>query len=216
MDRKKTIELRSEKVRNIIGKIPSVLVRYGALLIGVALLIFVAIAAFIPYRETIPVKIILKMVPEAEYVAAEKSSIVIIKEIKEALSNDSDAVFEGKIILNVKNGSYIPEGDTLFAVLPRDHLVFGIAQIHQSNLAKVKPGNRVLINDAVTGYMEGKVEQISPIPIKNNPSLRKVRIVFDEKTEWNKLIPNSQPEGKIILSDTPVLKKILESVGISY
>lgn len=51
------IELRSEKVRNIIGKIPSVLIRYGTIIIGLALLSVAVVSAFIPYRETIPVRI---------------------------------------------------------------------------------------------------------------------------------------------------------------
>lgn len=214
MNPEKQIELRSEKVRNIIGRIPSVLVRYGTLIIGIALLIFVAIALFIPYRETVPVTITLKMVPEAEYVAAKKSSIVIIKEMKDSVPEDSDTMFEGKIILNVKNGTYIPQGDTLLAVLPFENSIYGITKIHQSHLSKMKEGNRVLINDAVVGYFEGTVEAIDKIPPENNPSFRNVRIVFDEKTSWQKLIPESELDGKVILSDTPVLKKFLESVGI--
>lgn len=53
----RAVELRSEKVRNIIGKIPSALVRYGTIIIGLALLSVVLVSVFIPYRETIPVKI---------------------------------------------------------------------------------------------------------------------------------------------------------------
>ncbi len=214
MNQKKQIELRSEKVRNIIGQIPSVLVRYGALIIGVALFFLVVISAFIPYRETVPVKITLKMVPEAEYVAAKSSAIVIIKEVKAAVPEDSDTMFEGKIILNVKNGNYVPQGDTLLAVLPFKNSIYGITQIHQSHLSKMEEGNRVLINDAVAGYIEGSVEAIDKIPPKNNPSFRKVRIVFDKKTSWQRLIPESELDGKVILSDTPVLKKFLESIGI--
>ena len=54
---KNPVELRSERVRNIIGRIPSVLVRYGTLVIGLALSALFAVSAFIPYRETVPVKI---------------------------------------------------------------------------------------------------------------------------------------------------------------
>ena len=37
MEERKPIELRSEKVRNIIGQIPPVLLRYGTVIIGVTL-----------------------------------------------------------------------------------------------------------------------------------------------------------------------------------
>ncbi|WP_373801478.1 hypothetical protein [Bacteroides heparinolyticus] len=54
---KNPVELRSEKVRNIIGRIPSALVRYGTIIIGLSLLMLLIVSAFIPYRETVPVKI---------------------------------------------------------------------------------------------------------------------------------------------------------------
>ena len=37
MEERKPIELRSEKVRSIIGQIPPVLLRYGTVIIGVTL-----------------------------------------------------------------------------------------------------------------------------------------------------------------------------------
>lgn len=54
---KKPVELRSEKVRNIIGQVPPVLLRYGIAFIGLALLVLVGISAFIPYQPYIDVKI---------------------------------------------------------------------------------------------------------------------------------------------------------------
>ncbi len=50
---KKQIELRSEKVRNIIGQIPPVLLRYGISIIGLAICILVGISAVIPCQPTI-------------------------------------------------------------------------------------------------------------------------------------------------------------------
>ena len=51
------IELRSEKVRNIIGEIPSGIVRYGITIITIVLLILLVGAYFIPYPETISARI---------------------------------------------------------------------------------------------------------------------------------------------------------------
>lgn len=51
------IELRSEKVRNIIGQVPPVLLRYGIAIIGVALLALVGVSAFIPYQPGIDTEI---------------------------------------------------------------------------------------------------------------------------------------------------------------
>ena len=47
------IELRSEKIRHIIGEIPSRIVRYGITIITIVLLVLLVGAYFIPYPETI-------------------------------------------------------------------------------------------------------------------------------------------------------------------
>ena len=51
------IELRSEKVRHIIGEIPSKIVRYGIMIITIVILGLLAGAYFIPYPETINAKV---------------------------------------------------------------------------------------------------------------------------------------------------------------
>lgn len=53
----KPIELRSEKVRNIIGQIPPVFLRYGIVIISLSLLMLVGISAFIPYQPGINIEI---------------------------------------------------------------------------------------------------------------------------------------------------------------
>ncbi len=54
------IELRSEKVRTIIGEIPSRVVRYGIIVITIVISGLLAAAYFIPYPETIDAKIMIK------------------------------------------------------------------------------------------------------------------------------------------------------------
>lgn len=44
-------ELRSEKVRSIVGQIPSSLIRYGITAIGMVLLCLFAVARFLPYKQ---------------------------------------------------------------------------------------------------------------------------------------------------------------------
>ena len=51
------IELRSEKVRHIIGEIPSGIVRYGITIITIVILGLLVGAYFIPYPETISAKV---------------------------------------------------------------------------------------------------------------------------------------------------------------
>ena len=49
MEERQPIELRSEKVRNIIGQIPPVLLRYGTVIIGVTLAALCMLSMYIPY-----------------------------------------------------------------------------------------------------------------------------------------------------------------------
>ena len=53
------IELRSEKVRHIIGEIPSRIVRYGITVITIVILGLLVGAYFIPYPETISAKVLM-------------------------------------------------------------------------------------------------------------------------------------------------------------
>lgn len=46
-----SFELRSEKVRSIVGQIPSSLIRYGLTAIGIVLLFLFCIAYFLPYKQ---------------------------------------------------------------------------------------------------------------------------------------------------------------------
>ena len=50
-NQERNFELRSEKVRSIVGEIPSSLVRYGITAIGVVLLFLFAVAYFLPYKQ---------------------------------------------------------------------------------------------------------------------------------------------------------------------
>lgn len=47
----RSYELRSEKVRSIVGQIPPLLVRYGTIILFAVLLVIFGIAYFIPYKQ---------------------------------------------------------------------------------------------------------------------------------------------------------------------
>ena len=54
MDKKRPsdIELRSEKVRNLLGEIPPSLVRWGTVIIVAVLLILLLVVCFVPYPHS--------------------------------------------------------------------------------------------------------------------------------------------------------------------
>lgn len=49
----KNIELRSEKVRSIVGQVPPALVRYGSLVVLLVLLVVLGIAHVLPYNQVL-------------------------------------------------------------------------------------------------------------------------------------------------------------------
>lgn len=50
-EQERSFELRSDKVRSIVGQIPSSLVRYGITAIGTILICLFAVAYFLPYKQ---------------------------------------------------------------------------------------------------------------------------------------------------------------------
>ena len=52
MAEEKNIGLRSEKVRNVVGRIPPAVDRYGIMVIGLVLTVLMLVSMLIPYKET--------------------------------------------------------------------------------------------------------------------------------------------------------------------
>jgi hypothetical protein len=63
---KKDIELRSEKVRNIVGQMPPALLRRGITIISLALVLLFVSAYFIPYPETVRIDLKLQCIPDSD------------------------------------------------------------------------------------------------------------------------------------------------------
>ena len=154
MKEERPIELRSEKVRNIIGRMPSALIRYGTMIIGAALLMLCAVSAFIPYRETVPITITIQQ---------------------------TDTGLQG------------------VALVPKDRLPL----IHS--------GSKVTIEDPLAGFIEATVSGTSKEPAPTDGRQREVTIRF---TSADHLHLGDVMDGRIILSDVPVLQRFLQSVGI--
>jgi hypothetical protein len=62
------LELRSERVRNIIGQVPPKVVRYGTILVTFIITLLFLAAYFIPYPETLTIKGHITVTPNQTYV----------------------------------------------------------------------------------------------------------------------------------------------------
>ncbi len=75
--KKPDIQLRSPEVQQLLGRMPGGFICYGATLILLCLLIFLAVAAFVPYEQSVPVRVrIMPNVACCEVRAATDGTIV--------------------------------------------------------------------------------------------------------------------------------------------
>lgn len=66
MDKPKDIELRSEKIKNIIGQIPPFLIRYGNSVLSVILLLLIFLATSVPFPHRTNVNIHFQVLNNGE------------------------------------------------------------------------------------------------------------------------------------------------------
>lgn len=101
----RSFELRSEKVRSIVGEIPSSLVRYGITTIGAVLLCLLAVAYFLPYKQVCAGKATVHGVTAAASADSTNITILLKFEYKhpynvngqELYLQTLDVTFTGKI-----------------------------------------------------------------------------------------------------------------------
>lgn len=67
-EQERNYELRSEKVRSIVGQIPPALVRYGTIILFAVLLALFGIAYFVPYKQVYSGTITFYDTPSTAYI----------------------------------------------------------------------------------------------------------------------------------------------------
>lgn len=218
----RNIELRSEKVRNIIGQIPPMLLRYGAAIIGAALLAMVSISAFIPYQEILPIEVTIKTIPEIHEVNASSSGIFIAnKSIEKYIEKDSTvgylyhsdkilsivAPISGNIVFNLKDKASVNCGELICVVIPKDSLCYyGEIEISESDKKRIDKNQTVILQTSETGDITGCITDISPLSSGNGQY--KVTLNFPNNVM---LAPYGTLSGKMIITQTTILKRFLNS-----
>lgn len=142
-----------------------------------------------------------------------------LKNIQEKIETykDIEADFNGVVTnININEGSY-PQPGSVILVLQDTQNVKGITFISQQNVARVKEGQEVVINDPL-GIYNGKIIGISELPITSNKyfNLSNIGEIKDNVLigEIEILNPNDKLkidfdlDGKIILEDTEDILKV--------
>lgn len=211
-EQKKNIELRSEKVRNIIGQVPSILLRYGIALIGIVIVFLVGIAALIPYQENLPISARIETSPNSVLLRASHSGHVLWESKSKIVSKgeilgyeqNQDSLFviraslSGMLLYMVQNRDAITKGEALAIITPEGSLkYYAMAKVSQSLLAKVNQGEKVLF-DSSERVIVGRISKKYSV-LDTNISAS-IRIIFEDippETITAKTILH----GKIIISE---------------
>lgn len=111
----RSFELRSEKVRSIVGQIPSSLVRYGTIAIGVVLCVLVGISYLLPYKRVYTGTAIIKPITPNPSMDSVDTSIYLRFETKSIHT-------EAPLPIFLSNGVASAEGTIYNISLARDTL----------------------------------------------------------------------------------------------
>lgn len=112
----RSFELRSEKVRSIVGQIPSSLIRYGISAIGVVLLCLFAVAYFLPYKQVYSGTAVIHGIPGEQKVDTTEMTVLLKFGEKRPNILTEEASVEFQSAFEVVNGRILSlsiERDTL-------------------------------------------------------------------------------------------------------
>lgn len=221
MDNKRNIELRSKKVRNIVGKIPPITLRIGITVISAVIILVLALAYFMPYPQYYNTDIEIVINREYQIVRAPTSgyyynNIENESHIGVIVSSDSiiqvKSKIEGKILANTYDSHYVYKNDIIAVIIPDSILsISGICKIPTDKINRIRQGQRVTVSLSSGESHMASVSDINYILQKDTTTRSpyyKVMIQFDSKLNTSEIF-DTKAEGKILLSVEPILKLIL-------
>ena len=222
MDNKKDIELRSEKVRNIVGKIPPVTLRIGIAVISIVIILILVLAYFLPYPQYYNTDIEIISTPEYQIVRAPASGLYFNNSgnrLNIGIVISSDSIFQvksnagGKIVTNNCDSFYVYQNDIIAVIIPDTTLsILGICKIPTDKINKIKQGQRVNVSLSSGENYLASVSEIDNILQKDRTTgypYYKVMIQFDSKLDLSEIF-DTMAEGKIFISEKSILKLILQ------
>ncbi|MFZ4260627.1 HlyD family efflux transporter periplasmic adaptor subunit [Sphingobacterium sp. HJSM2_6] len=113
----------------------------------------------------------------------------------------------------LQENQFIKSGEPLFYVHTEKDDYYGEVFLQQSNTSKVKKGQKVLIKIRSFpyqeyGYLTGKIDYISDIPLKDSVFLTKVTLVRTDQDSVIKLKPGILADAEIITVDQTIFFRI--------
>lgn len=235
----KDIELRSEKVRNIVGKVPPLLLRIGIAVISIIIILLLIAAYSLPYREYKKVEVELFCRPGYQSIAMPEdgnvfmtTSMIQVKQGQQIcyIRTGMDflikfhAYFEGKVLFETSYGDFLRKGDQIYTIIPDSiKSIYGTAYVVEDDIARIDRGQPVgFISTPSSPYIDGRltgyVTKVYPTPSVNKnlgKTVYKVEMEFPEykpaiyDSSFPSFSSNIKGEGQILVSDKPILQRIL-------
>ncbi|MFV0330719.1 MAG: hypothetical protein ACK5M3_11975 [Dysgonomonas sp.] len=240
-DKNKDIELRSEKVRNIVGKVPPLLLRIGIAVISIVIISLLIATYSLPYREYKKVEVELFCRPGYQSIAMPEdgnvfmtTSTIHVRQGQQIcyIQTEVDSViryyarFDGKVLFDTSHGDFHRKGNHIYTIIPDSiKSIYGTAYITGDDIVRIDLGQSVgFIPIAATPYIDGKlvgyISKIYPISSGNGSQgkiLYKVEIEFPgyksalDDSTFPTFTSDIKGNGQVLISEKPILQRILRS-----
>ena len=233
---------RSREAQEIIGRMPSWIVRRGISVIAVFILLLFLLAAAIKYPETIPGMVIITPMQPPKLINIGKAGVVsrllvsdgqaVIKnQVLAVITSDSTgeqydlkAMTDGKaaFITDLKENTNVAGKENIIAILPGDYdkgafIATGI--INAGDRRSIAVGQEINIQlstypTEIYGTLNGEISRISPVAV-NDQYIFNIRFKDGLKTANNyriKVQDKLTGTGSVIVKDKTILTRIFEKL----
>lgn len=229
---RKSVELRSEKVRSIIGEVPPILLRKGIAIIAIVIAVAFVIANLLTFPETIPLRVNIAGMPENETIKSPDTGIIQLTasgHIKQGqvigfLTTKDGALVNicantsGTLIPNCEQNSFLYKNDIISAVIPDGQRLYATGYINSKKIDEIRSGQRVKIElqrfpDSTGKEVEGTVTRIYPIEDDKSEVRVDVDIPMSALSEELVTYTELKGSGNIIVSNNSLFKRLVSING---
>lgn len=215
------IELRSEKIREVIGRVPNILVRLGIGIISITILCGILLLFFLPCPVYLEEDIYLYSEPdyfiktelansliEYDSIAYAKQGDEIYRTIQGSDTILSKSPIEGYVLFLCPDKINIITKTAVCKIVPPEiQNIFGITYIPHYKIAYIHKGEEVSVfinSQRKTGH----IETVYPILQEDDSHCVKVNIdIKENKLDFVKQMTD-KGRVKILISNKPFLRKI--------
>ncbi len=231
------VELRSEKVRNIVGQIPPLLIRQGITIIGITLLILSSMSILIPYRKTIPVKITWCTIPSINMLYTQHIGIFILDSLLKYKKGDSlhrnkkmikkgqkigyilhenristiTSPTNGILVLRTFDKTLLDKHSLIGIVIPsHQKKIYASCEIEQSLEKEIYKGQNIIIHLANNRNITASVREI----LSTDTQHVKLSILIVNTNELRNVSINESCIGNIIVEERSLLNWLIRKIKL--